>query len=73
MFDKFHLTFNSKSEVSRDVFQNKNKCQLTYTFNSKMSPQFWVTQYFRKTNILNNTITIFICNQREREREKYYY
>ena len=53
MFAKFHLTFNSKSKVSCDVFKNKNECQLTYTFNSQMSPQFWVTQYFRKTNILN--------------------
>ena len=40
MFDKFHLTFNFKSKVSRDLFKNKNECQLTYTFNSKMSLNF---------------------------------
>jgi hypothetical protein len=32
MFDKSHLTFNFKSKVSRDVFKNKNECQLTSTF-----------------------------------------
>ena len=26
MFDKFHLTFNVKSKVSRDVLKNKNEC-----------------------------------------------
>jgi hypothetical protein len=31
MFDKLHLTFNFKSEVSRDVFKNNNECQLTCT------------------------------------------
>ena len=62
MFDNFHLTFNFKSKVSRDVFKNKNACQLTYTFYSKMSPQFWVTQYFRKTNIFNDQNTILNCN-----------
>ena len=31
MFDKFHLTFNFKPKVSRDIFQNKNECQLTST------------------------------------------
>ena len=35
MLDKFHLTFNFKSKVSRDVFKNKNECQLTSTFSSK--------------------------------------
>ena len=35
MFDKFHLTVNFKSKVSRDVFKNKNECQLTSTFPSK--------------------------------------
>ena len=39
MFDKFHLTFDIKSKVSRDIFKNKNECQLTSTFSSKMSPQ----------------------------------
>ncbi len=29
MFDKFHLTFNFKFKVSRDVFKNKNECHLT--------------------------------------------
>ena len=28
-----------------------------------MSPQFWVTQYFRKTKILKDQNTIFICNR----------
>ena len=32
MFDKFHLTFNFKSKVSRDVFKNKNECQSISTF-----------------------------------------
>ena len=39
MFDKFHLSFNFKSKVSRDVFKNKNECQLTSIFASQMSPQ----------------------------------
>jgi hypothetical protein len=39
MFDKFHLMFNLKSKVSHDVFKNKNECQLTSTFPSKISPQ----------------------------------
>ena len=30
-----------------------------------MSPQFWLTQYFRKTNILNNQYAILICNQKK--------
>ena len=53
MFDKFHLTFGFKSKVSRDVFENKNECQVTYTF-FEMSPHFWITQYLRESNILNN-------------------
>ena len=32
MFDKFHLTFNFKSKLSRDVFINTNECQLTPSF-----------------------------------------
>ena len=28
-----------------------------------MLPQFWLTQYVRKTNILNNQYAILICNQ----------
>ena len=67
MFDKFHLTFNFKSKVSHDVFKNKNECQLTSTVYSKMSPQFWLTQYFRKTNILNNQYAILICNQKKKK------
>ena len=63
MFDEFHLTFNFKSKVSRDVSKNKIECQLTSTFYSKMSPQFWLTQYFRKTNIFNNQYAILIFNQ----------
>ena len=39
MFDKYHLTFYFKSKVSRDVFKNKNECQSTSTFPSKMSLQ----------------------------------
>ena len=42
-FDKFHLTFNSKSKVSCDAFKNKNECQLTSVFFlSKMSPQYHI-------------------------------
>ena len=48
MFDKFHLTFNFKSKVSRVDFKNKNECQLTYTFYSKILAQFWVIQYLEK-------------------------
>jgi hypothetical protein len=40
MFDKFHVTCNPKSKVSRDVFKNKIECQLTCTFYSKMSSQY---------------------------------
>jgi hypothetical protein len=39
MFDKSHMTFNFKLEVSRDVFKTKNECQLTHAFSSKASPQ----------------------------------
>ena len=65
MFDKFHLTFNFKFKVSHDVFKNKNECQLTFTFYPKMSSQFWVTQYFRKINVLNNQNTILICKEKK--------
>ena len=65
IIDKFHLTFNVKSKVSHDNFKNKNECQLTYTFYSKMSPQFWITKYFRKLNILNIQYAILICNQKK--------
>ena len=30
-----------------------------------MSPQFWVTQHFKKTNVLNNRNTILICNKKK--------
>ena len=66
MFDKLHLTFNFKSKVSRDVFKNKIECQSTSTFYSIMSPQFWLTQYSRKTNILNNQYAILISNKKRR-------
>ena len=36
IFEKFHLTFNLKSKVSRDVFMNKSEFQLTSTFYSSM-------------------------------------
>ena len=49
--------------MSRDIFKNKNECQLISTFHSKMSHQFWLTQYFEKSNILNNQYAILICNQ----------
>ena len=65
MFDKFHMTFNFKSKVSYDVFLNKNECRLTSTVYSKMSPQCWLTQYFSKTNILNNQYAILICNPKK--------
>ena len=39
MFDKLHLMFNFKSKISHDTFKNKNGCQLTSTFSSKMSPR----------------------------------
>ena len=65
MFDKLDLTLNFKSKVSRDVLKIKNECQLTSTFDSKMSPQFWLTQNFRKINILNNQYAILICNQKK--------
>ena len=37
---------------------------MTYTSSSKMSPQFWVTKYFRKTYIMNNQYKILICNKK---------
>ena len=42
MFDKFRLMFNFNSKVSRDVLKNKNECQLTSTFSSKMSAQCYM-------------------------------
>ena len=32
--------FNFKFKMSRDIIKNKNECQLTSTFSSKMSPQY---------------------------------
>ena len=58
MFDKFHFTFNFKSKVSHDVLKNKNKCQVTYTFYFKMSPQFLGYKIFKKKN------TILVCNHK---------
>ena len=66
MFDKFNLTLNFKSKVSRDVLKNKNECHLTSTSYSKMSLQFWLTQYFRKTKNLNNQYAILISNQKNK-------
>ena len=66
MFDTFHLTLNFNSKVSCNFFLNKNECQLTSTFYSKMSPQLWLTQYSRKTNILNNQYAILICNKKKK-------
>jgi hypothetical protein len=54
MFDKFHVTCNPKSKVSRDVFKNKIECQLTSTFYSKMSPQYLAYTIFWKTKFLND-------------------
>ena len=39
MFDKFRLTYNFKSKVSRDVFKHENECRLTSTFSSTTSRQ----------------------------------
>jgi hypothetical protein len=39
MFDKFLLTINFKSKVSRDVLKNKKECQSTSTFSFRMSFQ----------------------------------
>ena len=33
-----YLTFNFKSKMAHDVFENKNECQLTSTSSFKMSP-----------------------------------
>ena len=44
MFDKFPLISTSNWS---DVLQNKSECQMSYTFYSKLSPQFWITQYFK--------------------------
>ena len=63
VFDRFHLRFNFKSKVSRHHFKNKNECQLTSTFYSKILPQFWFTHYLRKTNILYDQNTILNCNK----------
>ena len=60
MFDKLYLTLNFKSKVSCDIFTNKNQSQSTYKFHFKMPLQCWVTQYFRKYNVLNNQNTISI-------------
>ena len=66
MFDRFHLRFNFKSKVSRHHFKNKNECQLTSTFYSKILPQFWFTHYLRKTNILYDQNTILNCNKQKK-------
>ena len=39
MFDKFHLTFNSKCKVSCDISKIKSECYMTSPFSSKRSPQ----------------------------------
>ena len=56
MFDKFHLMFNFKLEVSLDIFKIKNECQLTPTFSSKTSPQCLMlgsTCYFNFTLLID--------------------
>jgi hypothetical protein len=37
-----------------------------------MSPQFWLSQYFRKTNILNNQYAILIYNKKKLSIERKY-
>ena len=37
-----------------------------YVYNSIMSPRLWVTQYFRKINILNNQNAILIFNKKNK-------
>ena len=60
----FDVQFQIQS-VTWHFQKNKNECQLT-TFYSKMSPQFWVTRYFKKINILSNEYTILICNRQNK-------
>ena len=79
MFDRFHLTFNFKSKVSRDVFKNENECQLTSTFSSKLSPQCHMpsnyTRHFKiwmsidkwlvhKSHYMSNSELIVCVNER---------
>ena len=56
--------------MSRNVFKNKIECQVTSTFYSRMSPQFWLTQYYRKTNIFNNQYEILICKKKPKKTKK---
>ena len=61
----------------RNSLRRYPKCYVTFSktkmnvnwhpFYSKMSPQFWVTQYFRETNILKNQNAILICNKKNYE------
>ena len=61
-----------KAKVSCGIFKNKNECQLTSTFYSKMWPQFWLTHFFVKTNILNNQYAILICTKKNLSIERKY-
>ena len=71
MFDKLYLTLNFKSKVSCDIFTNKNQSQSTYKFHFKMPLQCWVTQYFRKYNVLNNQNTISIYYKQTNKQTNY--
>jgi hypothetical protein len=46
--------------------KHKNECLSTYTIYSKMSPPFWITQYFGETNFLKNQNIILTCNQKKK-------
>ena len=57
MFDKFQSTFNFKSNVSCEVFEKKNKCQLTSTISFKMSPQYHMPSSMCHFNFLKCQLT----------------
>ena len=65
MFDKFCLTFNFISKVSHDVFEIEIKCHFTCTFDSKMSPPLWITQYFQQTDNITNRKICLIHKQKK--------
>ena len=55
-------TSNSKCHVM--FLETKMSVNGHLHFYSKLSPQFWLTQYSRKNSILNNKYAILICNHK---------
>ena len=65
MCGDFHFDVQLQIQSVTWCFQKQKLMSIDmYHFIFEMLLQFWVTQYFRKNNILNNHNTILICNKK---------